>query len=265
MHATQGVLCDAHRKAITISGLTPEQFSSKRTSGVAGLIDSWGVVWALGDPTLIGRTVQESDLTILHASVSVQHARLERVNGVWHVFDRGSRNGTAVDGTRVEKEAPLHDGCRLRIGEVELFFVERELPQGRSPSGPGRTTPSRKDRLAFVASFENPDGQTLQMAQRVEGGMVKQGDRQADLARLEFALLRVLAMSSREAETPELAYMAWSTVAEKLEFRSHEADSENVRELVRRVRRKLQQAGLPDLIESRHGLGYRLAPAYKEQ
>lgn len=266
MHATQGVLCDAHRKAITISGLTPEQFASRRsTGGPASLVDSWGEVWPIGDPTLVGRTAQESDLTILHASVSVQHARLERANGAWFVHDRGSRNGTAVDGVRVDKEAPLHDGCRLRIGEVELYFVERELPHARAQTGPGRTTPSRKDRLAFVAQFETADGHPIQMAQRVEGGMVKQGERQADLARLEFALLRVLALSSREAETPELSYMAWSTVAEKLEFRSHEADSENVRELVRRVRRKLQQAGLPDLIESRHGLGYRLAPAYKEQ
>lgn len=264
MHATTGVLCDAHRKAITVNGLTPEQLASRLTAGVASLIDPWGVVWAVADPTVIGRSLPDCDLTLLHASVSAAHARIERTAaGGWQVVDRGSRNGTFVDGTRIEA-APLRDGSRVRLGEVELYFVERELPRGRAPTGPGRTTPSRKDRLAFVAQFESTDGSTIQMAQRVEGGMVKQGDRQADLARLEFALLRVLALSSREAETPELSYLQWSAVAEQLEFRSHEADSENVRELVRRVRRKLQQAGLPDLIESRHGLGYRLTPAYKE-
>ncbi len=264
MHATQGTLCDAHRKAITISGLTPEQIASRAATGVASLIDQWGGVWVIGDPTVIGRAKEETDLTLLHASVSSIHARVERVGGVWQVTDRGSRNGTAIDGVKVAQTATLHDGVRLRVGEVELYFVERELPRGRVPGGPGRTTPSRKDRLAFIASFESSGGEPIQMTQRVEGGMIKQGERQADLARLEFALLRVLAMSSREAETPDLSYLAWSTVAEQLEFRSHEADSENVRELVRRVRRKLQQAGLPDLIESRHGLGYRLAPAYKE-
>ena len=264
MHATQGTLCDAHRKAITISGLTPEQIASRAATGVASLIDQWGGVWVIGDPTVIGRAMEETDLTLLHASVSSVHARVERVGGTWQVTDRGSRNGTAIDGVKVEQPAALHDGVRLRVGEVELYFVERELPRGRAPGGPGRTTPSRKDRLAFIACFESTGGEPIQMTQRVEGGMIKQGERQADLARLEFALLRVLALSSREAETPDLSYLAWSTVAEKLEFRSHEADSENVRELVRRVRRKLQQAGLPDLIESRHGLGYRLAPAYKE-
>ena len=244
--------------------MTPEQLTSRRSAGIASFIDSWGAVWPLGDPTLVGRTGQESDLTILHSSVSASHARLQRVNGVWYAQDRGSRNGTAIDGTRIDKEAPLHDGCRVRFGEVELYFVDRELPHGRTPTGPGRTTPSRKDRIAFAAQLEAEGSEPIQMTQRVEGGVVKQGDRQADLARLEFALLRELAVSSRDAETPELAYMAWPMVAERLDFRSHEADSENVRELVRRVRRKLQQAGLPDLIESRHGLGYRLATAYKE-
>jgi pSer/pThr/pTyr-binding forkhead associated (FHA) protein len=264
MHATLGVLCDAHRKAIAVSGVAPEQITSRVQTGVASVIDPWGVVWSINDPTAIGRSLQDSDLALLHASVSANHARIERVDGVgWQVVDRGSRNGTCVDGTKVES-APLRDGTRIRLGDVEMYFVDRELPRGRTPTGPGRTTPSRKDRLAFVAQFENEQGETIQMSQRVEGGMVKQGERQADLARLEFALLRILALSSREAETPEMSYLAWPVVAEKLEFRSHEADSENVRELVRRVRRKLQQAGLPDLIESRHGLGYRLAPAYRE-
>lgn len=263
MHATQGVLCDAHRKAITISGLTPEQIADRHATGAASMIDSWGVVWAIADPTLVGRAVHDCDLTLLHASVSAIHARVERTATGWHLTDRGSRNGTCVDGVRTER-ASLPDGCRVRFGEVELYFVARELPHVVVPTAKGRTNQSRKDRLAFVASFESSAGDPIQITQRVEGGLVKQGDRQADLARLEFALLRILALSSREAESPDLAYLAWATVAEKLEFRSHEADSENVRELVRRVRRKLQQAGLPDLIESRHGLGYRLTPSYKE-
>ncbi|HVV86526.1 MAG TPA: FHA domain-containing protein [Kofleriaceae bacterium] len=257
------MLCDAHRKAITVGGLTPEQIASRVHAGDASLIDPWGVVWAVSDATSVGRSAQESDLTLLHSSVSSNHARLERAGGAWQVADRGSRNGTFVDGTRVETGS-LHDGARVRFGEIELYFVDRELPRGRAPTGPGRTAPSRKDRLAFVAQFETHEGPAIQMTQRVEGGMVRQGERQADLARLEFALLRILAVSSREAESPDLAYLAWPSVAEKLEFRSHEADSENVRELVRRVRRKLQQAGLPDMIESRHGLGYRLAPVFKE-
>lgn len=263
MHASHGVLCDAHRKAITTTGLTPEQVASRRATGAASLVDPWGVGWAVDAPTLIGRSLRETDLTLLHASVSALHARIERADGGWRVVDLGSRNGTAVDGVRIEA-APLPDRCRLRLGEVELYFLDRELPHGPTPTGKGRTTPSRKDRLAFAASFETGDGEPIQLTQRVEGGVIRQGERQAELARLEFALLRVLALSRRNIDDPDLAYLAWASVAEKLEFRSHEADSENVRELVRRVRRKLEQAGLPELIESRHGLGYRLALACKE-
>ncbi len=263
MHATQGVLCDAHRKAIATTTLTPEQLASRRPTGAASLIDPWGVGWAIDDPTVIGRALRETDLTLLHASVSTLHARIERREGGWRVVDLGSRNGTAVDGVRVEA-APLRDRCRLRLGEVELYFLDRELPRGPIPSGKGPTTPSRKDRLAFAASFATEGGEPILLTQRVEGGVIRQGERQAELARLEFALLRVLALSRRDTEDPDLAYLAWASVAEQLEFRSHEADSENVRELVRRVRRKLEQAGLPELIESRHGLGYRLALTYKE-
>lgn len=263
MHATQGVLCEAHRKAITTAELTPEQVASRRTTGAARLIDPWGVGWPVDDPTLLGRALRETDLTLLHASVSAQHARIERADGGWRVIDLGSRNGTAIDGVRVEA-APLPARCRLRLGEVELYFLDRALPRGDVPSGKGRTTPSRKDRLTFAAWFATTDGASVQLAQRVEGGVVRRGERQAELARLEFALVRVLAVARRDAGDPDLAYLTWATVAERLEFRSHEADSENVRELVRRVRRKLEQAGLPDVIESRHGLGYRLALAPEE-
>jgi hypothetical protein len=53
--------------------------------------------------------------------------------------------------------------------------------------------------------------------------------------------------------------MAWGELAGSLEFKgTGPADSDNVRELVRRVRRKLSTAGLDDLIGSRQGIGYRL-------
>ncbi|MCE9572702.1 MAG: FHA domain-containing protein [Deltaproteobacteria bacterium] len=262
MPASTGVLCDAHRKSIAASSLTPEQIASRRATGTAGLIDPWGVVWAIGDPTVIGRALQDCDFTLLHASVSSVHARIERAGEGWRVIDQGSRNGTCVDNVRVEA-APLVEGARLRFGEVDLLFVDRSLPGVAVPSGPGRTAPSRKDRLVFAASLTATSGERIELTQRVEGGIVKLGTARVELARLEFHLLQLLTEARREAATADLAYLPWAQVAEKLEFRSYEASSENVRELVRRVRRKLQQHGIPDLIESRHGLGYRLAGDYE--
>ncbi|MBK9033517.1 MAG: FHA domain-containing protein [Myxococcales bacterium] len=260
MPSGRGLLCDGHRKAIGKSGLTPEQIAARRATGAASLIDAWGVGWAVGDPCVVGRVLADCDLTLLHASVSSQHARLERLDGVWRLVDLGSRNGTYVDGVQIEV-APLADGARLRFGEVDLYFVERAVASAASPAGPGRTAPSRRDQLVFTAAVTTPTGARVELAQRIEGGVVRVAGTRLELARLEFHLLQLLTEARRDAVTPELAYVPWTAMAERLEFRSRDADSENVRELVRRVRRKLEQAGLPELIESRHGVGYRLAAA----
>ena len=260
MPATMGHLCDGHRKGISRSGLTPEQIAARRATGAATLLDPWGVGWAVGAPTTIGRVLADCDLTLLHASVSSQHARIERAAGGWRVVDLGSKNGTYVDGVRVEA-APLTDAAQLRVGEVDLYFVDRPLGGVAAPTGPGRTAPSRRDRLVFTASVTTPAGTRVELSQRIEGGVVQVGGVRVELARLEFHLLQLLTEARRDAASADLAYVPWTVVADRLEFRSYDADSENVRELVRRVRKKLDLAGVPDLIESRHGVGYRLAAA----
>ena len=62
----------------------------------------------------------------------------------------------------------------------------------------------------------------------------------------------------RTVEDPDLAYVAWHEISEALGFRSVQADCENVRELVYRVRKKLAVVLPDELIESRRGIGYRL-------
>jgi DNA-binding response OmpR family regulator len=76
---------------------------------------------------------------------------------------------------------------------------------------------------------------------------------------MEFGLLQLLVERRRTVTDAELAYVAWHEIADALSFRSVQADSENVRELVHRVRRKLASVHADDLIESKRGVGYRLA------
>jgi hypothetical protein len=243
--------------------LTSEQLASRRSEGAASLIDPWGVAWAVGDPTTIGRSLEDCDLTVLHSSISHIHAVIERNGNGWKLIDKGSRNGTFLDGARVE-EAALVDGARIRFGEIALFFLDRPLPRADQPTGPGRTAPSRRDQLVFTAALRTAAGARIELSQRVEGGIVRVAGAAVDLGRLEFRLLQVLTEARREAVDADQAYMSWSKVADQLDFRSYEADSENVRELVRRVRRKLSQAGIEELIESKHGVGYRISAAFEE-
>ncbi len=263
--AAHGHLCDAHRKAIVPLGLTSEQLASRRADGLASLVDPWGGAWALAARTVVGRSLADCDLTILHPSVSLVHAVIERVaDGTWQVTDQDSRNGTLVDGTRTTTAVPLTTGLRVRFGEVAFYFVDRSLPRTERPEGPGRTAPSRREQLIFTAALRASSGQRVELSQRVEGGVVRVNGTAVDLGKLEFRLLQVLAEARREVQDLDHAYVPWPKVAEQLDFRSYEADSENVRELVRRVRRKLQQAGSDDLIESKHGVGYRLAAAFED-
>jgi pSer/pThr/pTyr-binding forkhead associated (FHA) protein len=258
--ATRGYLCDAHAKAVPTQALTSEQLVTAGTDPAATLIDGWGSPLPIGARATVGRDAQACDLAILHPSVSSVHAHLTRDAGTWRIEDAGSSNGTFVDDRRVTAE-PIGGGARLRFGEVSVYFVEEVLPPLARPEGPGRTLPTRRDQLVFSARLQTPAGTQVELSQRIEGGLIRANGALVDLGKLEFRLLQVLTEARRGAPDPELAYVTWSRIAERLEFRSHEADSENVRELVRRVRRKLQHAGVDDLIESKHGVGYRVCGA----
>ncbi|MCA9674163.1 MAG: FHA domain-containing protein [Kofleriaceae bacterium] len=258
--ATRGHLCDAHAKAIATSSLTAEQVIAPGEVGVAALIDPWGAALPLAERTTVGRERDTADVALLHPSVSVVHATVARAGDAWTVTDHDSRNGTFVDGRRVTT-APLTGGARLRFGEITLYFVDAALPPSGRPEGPGRTTPTRRDQLIFSARLETAAGLCVELAQRIEGGVVRVDEARVDLGKLEFRLLQILTEARQAVADPEMSYVPWQELADRLEFRSHEADSENVRELVRRVRRKLQSAGIQDLIESRHGVGYRVSAA----
>ena len=66
-------------------------------------------------------------------------------------------------------------------------------------------------------------------------------------------------IARRRVHHPELAFVRGSELADSLGFQSIDADDENVRELVLRVRRKLRSIGGDHLIETRRNAGYRLA------
>ena len=101
-------------------------------------------------------------------------------------------------------------------------------------------------------------GRTVELRAREGGGVARAGGADIPLARMEYSLLHVLAERRRGARDPERAFVPWVELAGSLDFRSVGPDSDNVRELVRRVRRKLSTQGLSDLIDSRQGIGYRL-------
>jgi S1-C subfamily serine protease len=54
------------------------------------------------------------------AEASRRHAEIRRSGDAWEIEDLGSRNGTFVDGTRIEASTALTDGSEVKIGQTTL-------------------------------------------------------------------------------------------------------------------------------------------------
>jgi serine phosphatase RsbU (regulator of sigma subunit) len=83
-------------------------------------------VYPVGSRCVLGRH-SECDITDIFAenhSVSRFHALVECVAGRYTVEDKGSRNGTLLNGQLLTGRTPLRSGDRLGVGGVELTFLE---------------------------------------------------------------------------------------------------------------------------------------------
>ncbi len=78
----------------------------------------------LDNLTRIGRH-PEQNIQILDRVVSKAHAVIERdIEGRYFVHDKASRNGTFVNGARVEDKVYLKDGDIVGVGSTDLLFRE---------------------------------------------------------------------------------------------------------------------------------------------
>jgi len=88
---------------------------------------------SVGHLVSVGRT-SNNDVVLPDVSVSRFHAFLKEGvgSGSWSIQDAGSTNGTTVNGRSVPVQGrgvpiALKSGDRVRIGQVDLGFVEAEL------------------------------------------------------------------------------------------------------------------------------------------
>jgi predicted component of type VI protein secretion system len=90
----------------------------------AVLLASNGQQFALADSLSIGRG-DGASIRLDHAAVSREHAVITYRGGWWWIADRGSRNGTRLNGSPLPAlaEHPLRDGDRIIIGSECLRVV----------------------------------------------------------------------------------------------------------------------------------------------
>ncbi len=86
--------------------------------------------------SLIGRA-EGCGIRLADASISREHARLEKQGAHWHLIDLGSRNGLHQGGERLERIV-LVDHDEFLLGEVKLRFrnaakTHAEQPRSAKP------------------------------------------------------------------------------------------------------------------------------------
>jgi len=86
------------------------------------------------------------------------HAALERYGAEWTVVDDGlSRNGTFVNGARVDGRRLLHDGDVVRVGTTELVYQSPDIDHPSQTFEPGvAPTPALRDALTTATAVADP-------------------------------------------------------------------------------------------------------------
>jgi sigma-B regulation protein RsbU (phosphoserine phosphatase) len=69
---------------------------------------------------VIGRS-KTVDLPITDRFLSREHARLFQDHGTWWIEDLHSRNGSWLNGKRIDHPAPVHDGDRIRLSNSYIL------------------------------------------------------------------------------------------------------------------------------------------------
>src|SRR5213594_2508352 len=71
-------------------------------------------------PVSVGRSHENELCYPDDASLSRKHLVIEKITGDWVVRDLGSKNGTLVNGVRLQVPRVLHAGDKIEAGQVVL-------------------------------------------------------------------------------------------------------------------------------------------------
>ena len=169
----------------------------------------WSDVFRLCPPAeaVIGRA-SSSQIAIRTDQASRRHARISWSDSNWQIEDLGSRNGTFVNGQRIESTQPLSDGDMVEIAGFGIQFTrridgahsERFLPANDSSQGtddqltmemdPGDITDRRRHSRYLNDTLQKPG--SLQTGSLQTAGATADNDVSARrLLQLAFNLARL--------------------------------------------------------------------------
>jgi len=240
-----------------VAGLVPEQVASTDSDETdAVLIDQWARFHCVRELMVVGRDPPDG-LALRQGSVSRKHATLtfDPDANRWYVTDLGSTNGSSVEGKRLDPQRPhaLDDRQVVVFGDIGFVFVkDREtLPAGHVPWPTTTTVDTKQARVQLKLHKPTLEG----------AGVVSFGEESVTLGSTQFALLtllaeRYLATKAESAETR--GFVRSIELITNLPWNTAHPEDNHVKQQIRRLRRAFERIGLPEVIESKHGFGYRL-------
>ncbi|HUR83338.1 MAG TPA: FHA domain-containing protein [Thermoanaerobaculia bacterium] len=111
------------RAVITRNTLAPKSIARKNTLvGSLTPDDNPDSVFPLLDSECIIGRASDCAITVTDGSISSRHARVTRSPDGFSIEDLGSRNGTFVNGEKVDKPRLLADGDVVRLGKLIMTF-----------------------------------------------------------------------------------------------------------------------------------------------
>ena len=275
--AAIGVLCLECRDEIAMPiRATPEQVQLHGGAPTAAaLVDVWGRTHALDPSTRVGRTVDGHGLAVLEVSISRHHARITLEDGAWSICDLASANGTYVDDHPVNGATPLHDGARIRFGQLAFYFLldgarlsapfAVEMATGLLPCVPAAGSGQIPVEPEFEEERTDPGLPPISLKVHEStgggGGFVELEGKRVQLTSTQLELISLMMRRmAADSDQPPLVrgFVRSSELIASLSWDTTEPNENHVKQLVRRVRRALMKVALGDLIESRHRFGYRL-------
>jgi pSer/pThr/pTyr-binding forkhead associated (FHA) protein len=104
------------------------------------------------DATIFGRS--NGDFIIQDKEVSSTHCQIQSVNGIYHVFDMNSTNGTWVNNERIVRKK-LEDGDSITIGQTKMKFVMEEETATQHISSVLKNNSKQRDdsKISVVETF----------------------------------------------------------------------------------------------------------------
>jgi transcriptional regulator with GAF, ATPase, and Fis domain len=132
--------------------------------------DGFGDVYPLQDATryTLGRA-PTNRIVLRDDLCSREHAEVYPAEGGWFVRDLGSLNGSHLNGEQLRKDRRLVPQDDLRVGRMQLLFIEDlaqlpDLPQGRPPrpekGGDGLEIKKRLGNTRYLPPAAPPPGAT---------------------------------------------------------------------------------------------------------